>query len=139
MDELTELVSQSHLPQDERPMDEMVIDWAELTARVSDDVELIEKMATVFLDTAVERIGSLEQVTESGTPEEVRSLAHSLKGAAASMGAKPLTETALRLEMAARQGDLSKFNQLLSDIKKEFSRFKALVSRPDWMEMAKTV
>ena len=137
VDKLTELASGSVSLQNERRTDEEVIDWVELTARVSDDVELVEKMITVFLDTTTERIRSLEQIKESGTPEEVRLLTHSLKGAAANMGAKPLTETALKLETAARQGDLPKFGLLLEDIKKEFTKFKIFVSQPDWMEIAK--
>ncbi len=137
VDELTELASGETPSQNEQQVDEEVIDWAELAARVSDDTELIEKMLTVFLDTSTERIASLEKVIVSGTSEDVRSLAHSLKGAAVSMGAKPMAETALQLEMAARQEDLSMFEQLLEDIKKEFSKFKTFISQPDWMETAK--
>lgn len=138
VDELTELASQSHLTQDEWPIDEVVIDWAELTMRVSDDVDLIEKMMTVFLDTTTERIELLDKALESAASEDIRSLAHLLKGAAGNMGAKSINEAALKLEMAARQGDLTVFEQLLEDIKKEFKRFKDFVSQSDWMATAKT-
>ena len=63
--------------------------------------------------------------------------AHAMKGSTANISAVRLAQIAERLEQMAGRDDLSRADQLLTEIKSEFARLESLVSNPDWIEVAK--
>ena len=68
---------------------------------------------------------------------EVRSQAHALKGAAASIAAKLLSQAASQLECAGKGSNAPVFATLFQGIQTELDRLAAFISKDDWMEMAK--
>jgi len=116
--------------------DSDLIDWQDLIHRVKNEA-LIEKIVAIFLDQYPPKIERLGQAVDTGDAQEVRSQAHALKGAAASMGAARLAQAAYQLEDAGHAGNEALFAELLQDIQTEFEQVRLFVSQPDWIRMAK--
>ncbi|MCK5173248.1 MAG: response regulator, partial [Planctomycetes bacterium] len=136
VDDLTELASGAVEPQNEQRADEEVIDWQELTDRVGDET-LIKKMISVFLDRYPRQLEDLHTAVEVANAEDVCSLAHALKGAAASMGAKPMSQAAYQLELKAKENNIEAFLALFENVKAEFERVRTFISKDNWIETAK--
>lgn len=142
VDDLTELASEpsgSGYPpgiSPESQNEEDVIDWQDLVSRVKNEA-LIEKIASVFLVEYPAQIELLAQAVRTAWAEDVHSQAHALKGAAASMGAKLLSQAAYQLECAGRERNEQIFAALFLRIQTEFDRVAAFISRDDWMDIAK--
>jgi signal transduction histidine kinase/CheY-like chemotaxis protein/HPt (histidine-containing phosphotransfer) domain-containing protein len=115
---------------------ENVIDWAQLIGRIVDE-ELVEEIMPVCVADNRERLKMLTAAVETHDAKEVKSCAHAIKGSAANMGAKRLSEVAHRLERMASQEDLSEAEELLQRIRTEFEKLESFVSMPNWIETAK--
>jgi HPt (histidine-containing phosphotransfer) domain-containing protein len=88
-------------------------DW--LSSMASTKKEFLTKLFGVFLRDEPARVTKIREAFEAEHMDELKYLAHSLKGAAATMGADRVREACLRLEYSARDGDkeLSKKNLLV--------------------------
>lgn len=84
----------------------MIFDEADLLERLGDDAELVTEVLAVFLDDAPVRIEAITAALTHGDPVELRSAAHALKGAAASIAAVRLFEASQALEQASHAGQL---------------------------------
>lgn len=71
------------------------------------DQELIEEIVAVFRDDVPPRLDEIDAAMGAGDIAEVARVAHSLKGAAGSLGAERLEALALLLEDAAKGGNAS--------------------------------
>jgi HPt (histidine-containing phosphotransfer) domain-containing protein len=60
----------------------------------------------------------------AGNTSDLHRLSHSLKGAASTFEAEPLTTYAHRMELQAKSGDLSNVQDLLNEIRKEVHRLQ---------------
>jgi len=116
--------------------DEEVIDWSSLRERIPDEKE-IEKIIPVFLGENGKLLGILVAAMRASRTREVKVYASALRGSAANIGANRLAEVAHRLEIMARQKDLSVAETLLQEIITEFERLESFVSNPNWMDVAK--
>jgi CheY-like chemotaxis protein len=115
---------------------ESIIDWPALKSRIGNE-ELIKKIVSVFLDKYPEQVERLAQAVREANPEDVRSLAHALKGAAANMGARLLSQEAYQLELAGKQNDSQTFESLFENVQNEFEKIQSFVSQDNWTEIAK--
>lgn len=70
------------------------------------DEELLEELLTLFKDSSVQDFESLSQAAASGNVEGVVAAAHSIKGAAASLGFEGIRVLAMEMETAARGGSV---------------------------------
>ncbi|MFH1717314.1 MAG: response regulator, partial [Planctomycetota bacterium] len=113
------------------------IDWAQMISRIVDEDLVAEIMPVCITDNA-ERVKKLAEAVEKADSEAVKSFAHAIKGSSANMGAKRLSEVAYSLERMSSQGDLSEAAELLEKIQTEFERLESFVSKPDWIETAKS-
>jgi signal transduction histidine kinase/DNA-binding response OmpR family regulator/HPt (histidine-containing phosphotransfer) domain-containing protein len=96
--------------------------------RVDGDAELWYEIAELLVNDAPGRIEKIERALAAGDGEAVREQAHSMKGAAGTLGAKPLQQAAAQLETAARESRLSDMAGGLAKLQEEFSRFRAFVA-----------
>lgn len=115
---------------------EDVIDWPQVMSRIGDE-ELIGEVMPVCVADNKERLEALAAAVGSADASEVKMCAHAIKGSAANVGAVRLSDAALGLERIASANDLSKAGKLLKEIKNEFERFEAFVSKGDWIETVK--
>jgi two-component system, sensor histidine kinase and response regulator len=84
---------------------------------VGDDVEFARDVLQVFLDSAAASVGMLGEHARADAPDVAR-VAHSLKGAAANIEARPMAAAAAKLEAAARAG--TDFAMLIDALRAEW-------------------
>lgn len=113
-----------------------VIAWRKLMSRIGDE-ELIKELMPIGIEDNRSRIESLGEAIHAGDVAGVKFYAHAIKGAGINLGIEQLAGAAKRLEQNAAAGDLSQAQELLRAIRVESSRLEALVSQPDWVEIAK--
>ena len=102
-----------------------VFDRAALLDRVDGDEELLGELLAIFLEQTVADLDALKQAAEGGSAEDAHRGAHSIKGAAANMGAMAVSHAAREAEEAARNNDLARVQDaLITVIEQEFERFR---------------
>ncbi|MFK7776877.1 MAG: Hpt domain-containing protein [Gimesia sp.] len=72
----------------------------------SDDEDFLE-LIEMFVDGIEEKIAFLRDASTSDQVEELKVLAHQLKGASAGYGFEDLSQIAAELEIACKEGDPS--------------------------------
>ncbi|MGE4293258.1 MAG: Hpt domain-containing protein [Desulfovibrio sp.] len=91
----------------------------------------VTRLFSVFLREEPLRVTKIHTAVQDRDLEQVKYLAHSLKGAAATMGAEPLRDTCLELEMAAKDNDEAASTLALEHLDTEIRRVYELMQ--DWL------
>ncbi len=133
VDQLNSEIS-ANIPQ----IDEQVMDLQDFIQRMGGDIddELINEIVGECLKCDLLDIEKLEAAIKESNSDEVGELAHTVKGSAANISAKPLAKAAWLLEKAAKEGDLENAETMLADIEKEFEKLKAFSDQPNWIQIA---
>jgi len=84
--------------------DQEAFDFSRAMAVVDGDMELLREIASLFLDDCHQKIDQIREGIRAGDAGIVEAAAHSLKGAAGSIGAKQLEQRFLQLEMVGKAG-----------------------------------
>ena len=92
--------------------------------RVMDDEELAGMVIVRFLDDIPQRIEALRGHIKAGTASSAERQAHTIKGASATCGGEALRAVALKMEEAARAGDMKSVAALLPELEMQFIRLK---------------
>ena len=101
-------------------MSQVVIDVPEFMDRVQDDKELFLELLDIYIEDFHKKRILLQQALENNNFEEIKSIAHSLKGSSGNISAKMLRESFLRLEEMVKNQDLKDFKKFLSDLDQQF-------------------
>lgn len=83
--------------------------------------EFLRRLFGVFLEEEPKRLAQLAQAVAAGDMEQTRYLAHSLKGAAATMGLERLRDASRELEFAAKEGDDGRLSAGVPVVEHEFN------------------
>ncbi len=111
-------------------MAENVIDLKEFLERVQDDKELLLELLDIYQEDFVEKRRALGEAADKKDIEQIKSVAHSMKGSSGNVSAKALHALCLRIEQAAKAGDpnigplLSEMDQLFSRVKENIGQIK---------------
>jgi len=106
------------------------IDWQDLMNRIGDE-EVIREVISKFFEDNRDRLGQIALAVERADIEALKFHAHGIRGAAASIGAKRLSEAAMQLEVVAGDGITRRTAELVENIKSEFERVRrCCLSRP---------
>jgi HPt (histidine-containing phosphotransfer) domain-containing protein len=98
-------------------------DRVSMIERLMGDEELAETILQGFLADIPLQIGALREYLKAKDAAGAAHHAHTIKGAAANVGAETLRAVAFEIEKAARAGDLETVNTLSNELD---SAFKAL-------------
>ena len=82
-----------------------VLNWQDGVARVVNNRELYAKLLGRFVDSMGDYPAKIAEMITAGNLEEARSLAHTVKGTAANIGAEALSEAALGLELSIKNSE----------------------------------
>lgn len=74
--------------------------------QAADDAELLQELLDIFKDSLKADIGVIEEGIGSADAEKVGGAAHSIKGAAASLGIEGIKNIAQNIEQDSREGRL---------------------------------
>jgi two-component system sensor histidine kinase/response regulator len=122
----SELVGHAERPCASVPIVEME---TVLKDRFDGDTDFFAEMLREFLEYAPGQLENLDQAVIKTDSKTVEREAHSLKGAAANLGAKPIAELSLDLELAGRTGKLSGASAIVESLKVELKRMQEFVDK----------
>lgn len=95
--------------------------------RLGGDEELLKELVQLFSESVTGQMAKLGEAIESADMELARQIAHSVKGAAANVGAVNVQHGALQAESAAREGELEKVQYHYENIKVEVEKVRSLL------------
>jgi PAS domain S-box-containing protein len=93
-----------------------VLDSAAALDRVEGDRELLENLMGMFADECSQNIAEIRKSLEARDMKLLERLAHTLKGASASLAAGRVADAAFALEKQARTGEVGDSEQLLETL-----------------------
>ena len=101
-----------------------VFDKAGVMVRLMYDEDLARKVIGRFMDDTPKRIEVLRGHIKAGEAPSAERQAHTIKGASATCGGEALRAVALKMEEAARAGDLESVAARLPELDMQFIRLK---------------
>jgi len=104
-------------------------DEAALEKRVRGKRERMVKLIQLFLDDMPERVQTLQTQVEQARLEEIREIAHTIKGVSANLGVMRLEATAGGIEAAARNSESAQTRTLLPQLVLEFEQSEQILRR----------
>ena len=90
--------------------------------------ELLIKVLNTFLENVRDQIKILRQAVIDKDSELIKNQAHTIKGGAANLTAKKLSEIAFELENIGKSGELKGADNLIHKFEKEFSRLEVYLN-----------
>lgn len=104
--------------------DPKIFDWAAVLNRLGGDKAFLEDLLGLCLREMPRQIGAVENALADSDAQRLEREAHSLKGAAANVGAMALQAVALDMEKAGKHGDLGGAAALLDRLHEAFTEFQ---------------
>jgi HPt (histidine-containing phosphotransfer) domain-containing protein len=101
-----------------------VFDKASMMKRLMDDEDLVQAVASGFLQDLPEQIETLISYLDSGDAVSTERQAHSIKGASANVGGEALRAVAFEIEKAATAGDLDDARTHMAELQTQFEWLK---------------
>lgn len=95
---------------------------AVLVERLDGDEEIAREVAVAFVESSRELMQELDSAIGAGQADAVRLHAHSIKGAAANIGADRVAEIAGMIEDAGRDGEIEAAAQALPGLQERIER-----------------
>ncbi|MEW5872976.1 MAG: response regulator [Chloroflexota bacterium] len=90
-----------------------------------EEVQMVIELAEEFFVDSEERMGQLEKRLREGEAEAFGAMAHALKGASLTFGAKKFSGLCRELEMMGKSGNLEGAEEKLAMAREEFGRVRA--------------
>ncbi|NCC66364.1 MAG: Hpt domain-containing protein [Spirochaetia bacterium] len=98
------------------------------------DAELVKAIVEGFLEDMPKQIQLLKSYAEAGDCKMLERQAHTIKGAAANMGADALRSIALKLEEDSKQGNPVLLAELVSTLEKTYTDLQAVMKNSEAIE-----
>ncbi len=108
-------------------MDEAVIDIEEFLERVQEDKELLFELLEIFTEDFGEKRELLSTAVAGKDYEQIRGIAHSIKGASGNISAKVLRTICVTLEDMGKNNNLDGIEDLLVNLDKSFEHLTARI------------
>ncbi len=108
--------------------DRPILDKRSLDELAAAGPEFLTEMLELLLETGAKQVSQMSAFVAAGNMPELAKVAHSLKGAAAGVGATELAQTCAELDQAAREGNQKSTPALLEDVAASFERVKNAVA-----------
>jgi len=109
-------------------MSDDILDFNEFMERVQDDKDLLMELLDIFAEDYQEKIASLQKAVNNNNIEEIKSIAHSLKGASGNISAKRMRELFLSMEDTVKNSDMDGANKILEDLSKEYEALNSRIN-----------
>ena len=108
------------------------VDIRQALRLAADDPELLSDLGDEFRSQVPDHLGNLRLAIDGGDAETVRRVAHSLKGALASLAAVTACRQAFELEELGRAGCLDAARERFDDLERELRRVSEFLAVPGW-------
>ncbi len=114
-----------------------VLDLNTAMSNLDGDVELLQEIVEIFLETSAEQIQSLRNAIRAQDVQTVAIDSHGMKGGASNFCASAFVESALALELLAKGGSLDGAEPLLDKMAECLDELKEVMSVVNWGEVAR--
>ena len=94
--------------------------------QAADDLELLEELLEIFKDSFRADIGLIEEGVKEGNTDKISGAAHSIKGAAASLGIQGINDVAFLVEKDSREGGMLAAVDNLDNLRELLTQLEAL-------------
>ena len=84
--------------------------------QAGDDEEILAELLDLFRETSATDLSKIKDGVNSGNPEAAGDAAHSIKGAAASLGFEAIRQLAYDIETAGRNSDLNAIAEKIAEL-----------------------
>jgi len=101
-------------------MDKTILDIDDVLERVQDDWELLLELLDIFSGDYEEKKKLLEQQISGGDFEQIRNIAHSLKGAAGNISAAGFHQIFWEMEQAAVNKDMTAIQKQFAKLDEQY-------------------
>ena len=101
------------------------MDIGELRERLGNDETLVVDVLRLFLEDCPTHLGAIEAAVTARRLDAVRSIAHTLKGSAATLSAFGVAEAAAKLEVIAERQEVATLDSQLATLVDEVERLVA--------------
>ena len=108
---------------------EEIFNRAELLDRLGGDEGFMSDLLGIFIEDSATKVSRLLDVSDTVDTEELRRLAHSLKGSSTNVSACAMGVAAIGLETALKAGETEHIPELVQKVSEEFNRFRGVVKR----------
>jgi len=105
-----------------------IFDEHALLDRVMGDRDLASELIAGFLQQVPQRLRDLRRSLDEGDLSDLRLQAHSIKGAAATLSANVLRDSANAMQKAATANDLAASAELLPRMQEQFEQLRSILS-----------
>ena len=102
----------------------VVFDRQTLLARLLGDRELVKEICAGYLEEMPEQLQRLRQAVDRNDGDLVGKMSHTMKGAAANVGAMALSAAALNMEKTVKGGRLEQMALILPEMERHFDVLK---------------
>lgn len=116
---------------------ESVLNLSEAMGNMDGDVELLQEIMEIFLETAEEQLQAIENCILIGDVGQVATQSHGMKGGASNFCAKKFVASALKLEQQAKTGNLDGAQDMLAQMKEGFLEVREVAQVINWDEVAR--
>lgn len=106
---------------------EKTLNFESLLVRLGDDIELVNEILHLFIDTIPEQVEALKSAVEERNTELIQYAAHTLKGSAGNISAEKLADAASILEIAGKEGNIKDAESLLSVFMEEYKELEIVI------------
>jgi two-component system, sensor histidine kinase and response regulator len=102
---------------------------AELLARPDGDSELLKELAGIFLQDCTRMLDAIRVALRAADSKTLETAAHNLKGSVENCAMSGLWDTAQRLELLAKSGQLSGAQEIFHALEQQIARFNQVLAR----------
>ncbi len=113
----------------EPPSSARVFDRAGALERLGGDEKILARVVDLLLTTVPDDIAAIRQALDAGNIQVATRHAHSIKGAAASVGADALSSSAARFEQSGKEGNIDKLIRFFPELEQHLTGFRIAVGR----------
>jgi two-component system, sensor histidine kinase and response regulator len=107
---------------------EMVFDREGLLDRIGGDLDFLQIFVLKFIESTSDLMAALAEAITVGDAVAIHLHSHSIKGAAASIGAEAMRSIAAEMEVSAKGGQLSDMAQLCFALGEAFATFQVVTA-----------
>ena len=114
--------------------DKNIFDMDQLLRSTCDDNELAEQVVGVFLADIPVQLSSLQKALDENDVKTAERVAHSIKGAAATVGGEALRQLALESELMGKDGDLASMRLKIDAIRSQYALLESELRAAGFVE-----
>jgi HPt (histidine-containing phosphotransfer) domain-containing protein len=107
------------------------MDFKALAGNLGLEEEEYMELIELFVERSMSDLNKLEAAIKSGNADEAADAAHSMKGAAGNLGIMDFYESAAKIEMATREGNLEGFSVAIQSLRENLKDIDGLAANKE--------